>query len=155
MRQLHPSETALHAAMHADVAKVLEGKNISVWKEMLESMRYEDMGVVDEFIAGSSLVGEIEVTNLWHLWPKKFTPAMMTVKELEENAARERSKFHCPWKVSSDPELWNQTMQEVESGSCWPCASPLNYRFGIREGLFKVGSECLCSSERESETSYA
>ena len=54
---------------------------------MLQSIDYEDMGVVEEFASGSTLVGEAEATNLW---PKRFSPATMTISELRDNACKER-----------------------------------------------------------------
>eukprot|EP00435_Cladocopium_sp_Y103_P061322 s1225_g23.t1 len=39
---------------------------------MLSAINYEDMAVVDEFKAGSTLFGPAQETGLW---PKKFTPA--------------------------------------------------------------------------------
>ena len=129
--------------MHPDVAMVLRPKNILVRKEMLQSIDYEDMGVVDEFTSGSTLVGEAEAT---HLWPKRFSPATMTSSELRDNACKERPNLHCPWNVSSDVELWqsvwDQTLQEVKNGflvgplkmSSIPVSAPINFRFGIRQG---------------------
>ena len=58
---------------------VLADKNIFLWKEMLQAINYEDMGVVDEFMCGTSLVGAAPATGLW---PAKFTPATMSVGEL-------------------------------------------------------------------------
>ena len=110
---------------------------------MLQSIHYEDMGVVDEFTSGSTLVGEAEATNLW---PKRFSPATLTISELKDNACKERPNLHCPWNVSSNIELWqsvwDQTLQEVECGflvgplemASIPASSPINFRFGIRQG---------------------
>ncbi len=140
---LKEAERKLHETMHPDVATVLRSKNILVWKEMLQSIDYEDMGVVDEFTGGSTLVGEAEATNLW---PKRFSPATMTINELRDNACKERPNLRCPWNVSSDVELWqsvwDQTLQEVENGfwvgpldmSKIPTSAPINFRFGIRQG---------------------
>ena len=85
---LREAEKELHRNMHPDVDTVLRAKNILVWKEMLQAIQCEDMGVVDEFTSGSALVGEAEITNLC---PKRFSPATtMTISELKENACKER-----------------------------------------------------------------
>ena len=46
---------------------------------MLESIQYEDMGVVKEFTTGIPLTGEAEVTGFW---PNKFKPASLTAADL-------------------------------------------------------------------------
>jgi hypothetical protein len=47
--QLRSQESELAATLEPGVAEVLQGKRILVWKEMLQSINYSDMGVVDEF----------------------------------------------------------------------------------------------------------
>ena len=76
--ELKTEEQSLHAKLHSDVAKVLKGKRILLWGEMLAAIGYEDMGVVEEFKTGSSLVGATEITGLW---PKKFTPSGFGAEE--------------------------------------------------------------------------
>lgn len=69
---LKNDERDFHDRLHPDVAKVLHGKRSLLWQQMLESIEYEDMGVVKEFAKGTPLVGGSEVTGLW---PRKFKPA--------------------------------------------------------------------------------
>ena len=56
---------------------------------MLAAINYEDIGVVDEFMCGTSLAGAAPATGLW---PAKFTPATMSVGELHDTATRERAQ---------------------------------------------------------------
>lgn len=44
--ELKTEEQSLHSKLHSDVAKVLKGKRILLWGEMLAAIGYEDMGVV-------------------------------------------------------------------------------------------------------------
>ena len=71
MLELRADEKALHASLHSEMQIVLGKKRILVWKEMLQSIGYGDMGVVEEFCNGTLLTGATEETGLW---PKKFTP---------------------------------------------------------------------------------
>ena len=57
MDALKSDEQALKSNMRKDVKHVLADKNILLWKEMLQAINYEDMGVVDEFMCGTSLAG--------------------------------------------------------------------------------------------------
>ena len=86
-----------------------------LWKEMLQTINYEDMGVVDEFMCGTSLVGAAPTTGLW---PAKFTPATLSLGELHDTARRERAQG--VQAIDMDPSMvqtvWEQTLAEVQSG---------------------------------------
>lgn len=84
---LKQSERELHENLHPSVTQVLEGKYILLWRQMLESIKYEDMGVVKEFSNGTPLTGKSEVTGLW---PRKFRPASLTAADLEKVASAQR-----------------------------------------------------------------
>ena len=108
---------------------------------MLQAINYEDMGVVDEFMCGTSLVGSAPTTGLW---PAKCTPATMSVGELHDTARRERSQ--AARAIETDPSMvqtvWEQTLAEVQSGLLIgpmeldqvPPHIPLSKRFGIKQG---------------------
>ena len=55
---LKQSERELHENLHPSVTQALEGKYILLWRQMLESIKYEDMGVVKEFSNGTPLTGK-------------------------------------------------------------------------------------------------
>lgn len=76
--------------MDADVARILQPKNILLWKDMLSAMQYSDMDVVTEFCQGTELVGCVAKTGLW---PQKFQPATIGVEELKDIAVKERHLF--------------------------------------------------------------
>ena len=112
-----------------------------LWKEMLQTINYEDMGVVDEFMCGTSLVGAAPTTGLW---PAKFTPATLSLGELHDTARRERAQG--VQAIDMDPSMvqtvWEQTLAEVQSGFLIgpieldqvPPHIPLSKRFGIKQG---------------------
>ena len=130
------------ATLEPGVAEVLQGKRILVWKEMLQSINYSDMGVVDEFCAGSKLTGQTGLTNLW---PSKVTPATMTEGELHSQAklSCKGMAFHMGRLFSSiqTHSVWDQTLQEVARGEAEgpfdlneaPPHFPLNRRFGVKQ----------------------
>ena len=143
MAALKSDKQTLKANMHEDVRHVLADKNILLWKEMLQAINYEDMGVVDEFMCGTSLFGSAPTAGLW---PAKFTPATMSVGELHDTARRERAQG--VKAIDMDPSMvqtvWEQTLAEVQSGF-WlligpieldlvPPHVPLSKHFGIKQG---------------------
>ena len=140
--QLKHQEEELVQTLEPGVAEVLQGKRILVWKEMLQSINYSDMGVVDEFCAGSRLTGQTDLTNLW---PSKVTPATMTEGELHAQARLQRDGISFSQVVFFDSEIahsvWDQTLQEVLRGEAEgpfdlsevPSHFPLSRRFGVKQ----------------------
>ena len=76
--ELKDDERKLKASMDSEVAQILKDKNLLLWEEMLKSVDYPDMGVVDELRNGTDLVSNVEKTGLW---PTKFQPALVTLDE--------------------------------------------------------------------------
>ena len=60
LMDLKGEERALKQGMDADVQTVLRSKNMCLWEAMLKALRYDDMGVVEEFRQGSELVGCVD-----------------------------------------------------------------------------------------------
>ena len=73
--ELAQEEKELKASMHVDVKAILAQKKIKLWERLLCDVNYADMGVAQELIQGTSLVGEVEQCVLW---PAKFSPALIT-----------------------------------------------------------------------------
>lgn len=142
-RDLIQKESDLKQTMPPSVRDVLASKRILLWKEMLESVGYPDMSVVDEFSSGSTLTGEVPATGLW---PLKFAPAQMTEADLFEVSARDRAAFRNGPFLKADAEMaqtvWEQTLQEVRDGALEgpidlnliPEHYPLSRRFGVKQG---------------------
>ena len=143
-RSLQPKaeETALAAKLEPGVAEVLKGKRILLWKEMLQSINYVDMGVVNEFCEGSRLTGQTERIGLW---PSKVTPATVTEQELHVQAKMQWAALTYGQVVFFDDEIagavWEQTLAEVAKGeldgplelSQVPDHYPLSRRFGVKQ----------------------
>ena len=114
---LRKEEEQLHTNMHPDIAKVLKGKRILLWRKLLEEACYEDLEVVDETIEGFSLVGAATVSKSYPLGP---APAQQSVDQLKEPAVwRRRStigKCASTGDAMVDSELWTQTMDECAEG---------------------------------------
>ena len=160
MAVLKSQEKILKASVHEDVRLVLADKNILLWKEMLQSINYEDMGVVEEFTSGTALVGSAPITGLW---PAKFTPATMSISELHDTAARERLQGvkAIPMDPAMVETVWEQTLAEVQSGFLIgpieldqvPHHIPLSKGFGIKQG---AKTRCVDDFSRSgTQTAYS
>ena len=57
--RLAEEEATLHTRLHADIEAVIRGKRLLLWKEMMQSISYEDQSVFDQFVNGAMLVGAV------------------------------------------------------------------------------------------------
>ena len=136
-------ESEIHAKLDPGVEEVVRGKRIALWKEMLESIGYSDLGVVDEFCNGATLTGPTCPTGLW---PKQFTPATLTEEELHHQAKFQRHHLTYDQVVFFGEEIalfvWQQTLDEVAKGELEgplalediPLDVLLSKRFGVKKG---------------------
>lgn len=140
--QLRSQEADFKQTLHPDVRKILKSKRILLWQEMLQSINYEDMGVVTEFYTGTQLVGEAERTSLW---PFKFTPASMTPHDLSQVSESQRPLITYEAFSFMDQDVissvWEQTLAERDAGEIQgpfditeiQPSYPLSKRFGVRQ----------------------
>ena len=138
--QLREEEKLFHESLDPTVGEVISDKKILLWKEMLESIQYGDMGVVDEFCNGTLLTGPTEVTGLW---PKRLAPATLTETDLENQARMQRAGMTYGQVVFFDNDIaravWDQSLGEVERGELEgpfsldqvPPEFTLSRRFGV------------------------
>ena len=117
MADFQDEEAHLHQTMNHEVAKVLKGKRLLLWKQLLLESGYEDAQVVDEVIAGFPLVGPSTVSSAF---PLGATPAQQSVRQLQEQSVwRRRSaigKCGSTGDEDVDMESWRQTLEEVQEG---------------------------------------
>ena len=142
-KELGPQEDSLRASMPVHLQKVLQGKRLALWGRLLHESQYKDLGVIDEMLAGAALVGDSLPSGLW---PHKFTPATMTIQELERQSAAGREMALSQVVSSGDHQIdlavWNQSLDEVTKGylegpfdpSNVAPDVPLSRRFGVVQG---------------------
>ena len=77
------TEAKLHADLPSSLQKVLEGKNLLLWRDLLVKYNYDDMGVVDFMLKGVPLVGSHDTPPCY---PELMRPATMTEEDLQKSA---------------------------------------------------------------------
>ena len=135
-KALEPEEAKLKAGMSQHRRKILDSKRILLFKEMLEDIRYDDIGVAQEIIEGATLTGDIPVTGVLDA---KLKPARIDVSELMEISEQVKQQIRhrtvsCGNR-ETDALLWSKTLEEVDKGHL--------------EGPFEfesVPEDCLISS---------
>ena len=85
--QLAGAERELHQALPPSLAKVLEGKQLLLWKGLLEKYGYDDMGVVPFMFEGVKLVG---VQDAPPCYPPLLRPATLVAEDLQASAVWRR-----------------------------------------------------------------
>ncbi|CAJ1378275.1 unnamed protein product, partial [Effrenium voratum] len=101
--QLAAEEVRLHAKLDPDVECILQGKNLLLWKKLLEESGYKDLSIWDEVVRGVKMTGP---ASLSEEMPHGYQVPNMSEREVQ---AKERDP-------ELDAELWKQTLLEVEKG---------------------------------------
>ena len=115
-RELRFEEARYHAAMTEHAQTVLRGKNILLFKRLLEDNGFEDISAV-EMMRGVELAGTPDKSPLFE---SKFVPATTTSVYLLASSTWLRKKIQARDVHADDPELsrtlWDTSLAEVDLG---------------------------------------
>ena len=145
--ELQHDENLLHKNMHPEIANVYKGKRFLHLREMLSSVKWPDVKLFDDLIAGMPIMGELPATGVF---PADRREPEKSVEWLWSTARRTREAVRSHYFGDQDEELErfiNEGMlREVELG--W-AVGPLSdteltetlgplwipsRRFGVRQG---------------------
>ena len=116
-QQLAADEDQLHKQLNPELARVLEGKNLLVWKELMKQTGFNDPSLFDEMVSGFKLVGQAKSSPQF---PKGFVSMQQTPAELRKKAIWMRKANMVKCRSSGRPELdaqvWKQTLEECDAG---------------------------------------
>ena len=115
-QDLKADEAKLKEGMSKERQRILQPKRLLVWQAMLKEAGYADVGVVEETIKGTDLVGEALATGIFNT---KFRPAKRTVEDLASCAPVVREAVLQSVRSQGkevDAEVLRQTQAEVDKG---------------------------------------
>ena len=96
---------------------ILKSKKLALLDAMLEDEKYPDRSIAGDILRGFDLVGGIPGSDVL---PKKFSPATISVQELETSAMRSREALRHMTRSSGchelDCKLWDKTQDELQKG---------------------------------------
>ena len=152
--ELKEKEAALHASMPAHRQRVLAGKKLLLWQELLEAYGYPDKGVVSLMSQGSDLEGQVPVSGLFE---PLFKPALISPSKLRENAQAARAEVLASVATPSEHDDLIAEKTELEFSKGWvsaaleptslPQQSIVNKRFAIiQNGKPRVIDDCTAST---------
>ena len=117
IKELEPEEKKLHEKLHPQVRAVLRGKKLLIWRELLVETGFPDLEIYDEVLEGIKLVGPACESGAF---PSGLTSAQQSVSQLRSQAVWRRrtsiGKRRTSGDQEADLELWEQSLQEVQSG---------------------------------------
>ena len=138
---LSADESALKAGLQPYARDILLPKRILLWREILEDLRYPDMGVLEEMLEGVRLTGQTPCTGIF---PGAFKPAKRTPEKLRSEASETRKRILSEVRSQGhlDVPLEQKVDEEVELG--WlskavdpkdvPTDATISRRFAIEQG---------------------
>ena len=119
---LKQDESRLHESLPKHLKKILAGKRLLLWREILQDLQYADVAVIDDIISGFSLTGWAPKTHVFHTHVRK---PQYSVDQLMKMSPGFNAAVLGSLSGSSDSPhdsvVWEETMQEVAKGWIEPC----------------------------------
>ena len=128
--------------MSPHCAKVLESKNLLLFKEMMEESNYKDSDLFNNIVRGFKLMGDLPVTGIF---PSKSSFATLTEEQVRDSAEINRKAIIATAKRPMEEDIkkgvYEATMKEVEQGwlegpfeaKTLNPRSVLTRRFGVKQ----------------------
>ena len=140
-KELQSQEDELHASLPPHLRRVLEGKRLLLWKEMLNDLAYKDAKVIDEAIHGFPMTGWAEESGVFvpDVRPPDMTVGQLRGIALGLNHAVVDSLARAD-ATELDGPAWEETQSEVQNGWLEPCEVPdlrnvhVAKRFPLQQG---------------------
>ena len=115
--ELREEEKTLHDRLPDHLKKILAGKRLLLWKEILVDLEYPDASVVDDMISGFALTGWAPTTGVFRSDVRRPS---LSVKQLVNmapglNASVLESILRTE-PGEHDQLVWDETLSEVERG---------------------------------------
>lgn len=106
----------LHGKLAPGLAQVLDGKNLLLWKRLMEQTGFNDSTLFQEMIDGFDLVGQAPTSGEF---PYLHKPAFQSVRELRQKAVWLRQMVIGKRRASDRKDLevtWTKTIEERDKG---------------------------------------
>ena len=107
----------MFAALDPLQARVLKGKNLAVFKQVLLDINYPDVALVDDLLIGTKLTGEVGASGVF---PRRQKVAATTAGSVLGTSALARLGVIARIASSGDSEVdlsvWQETLAEETKG---------------------------------------
>ena len=140
-KELRNQEAELHERLAPHLRKVLKGKRLLVFKEILADLHYPDTSLIDDICGGFSLSGWLPKSHVFPPSLKRPTQSMEAVQKQAKGVNLNICKQVSSVQDSSlSEDVWKLTLEEIEKGWVWvdeecdPARKVLAKRFGLKQG---------------------
>ena len=136
--ELKQEEFKLHQNLPEHLQRILKGKRLLLFKEILQDLQYSDVSVVDYIIAGFSLTGWAPKTGVFDPDVRRPQISIDQLKKMAPglNANITRAVDSSPVDDTTE-HVWQETWAEVEKGWLKPVQSAegcsVAKRFGLQQ----------------------
>ena len=151
-KQLEASEAKLQASLPDHIGKILKGKRLLLWKEMIVEYDLPDKGLIDDMMVGFPLSGWLPKSEAFPSHVRRPEFSVETLKYLADGLNKVTVN---KMALRQDPELeeatWQETLAELQHGWIWEAPEVEEglkvyaRRFGISQhGKIRVIDDCSC-----------
>ena len=134
-------ELKLRLKMPTHIRKIMEGKRLALFGQMLRDLDFPDDNLIADISSGFKLSGWMRES---HLFPKKVRSPTLTVEALLATTSSFNQLVRRQMQMKQDDQwehdTWVETEAEIAQGWIWQDPSPswegkvVARRFGIRQG---------------------
>ena len=90
-------EQALHQKLPQHLQRILEGKRLLLWREILVDLEYPDVAVIDDMCSGFKLTGWAPSTAVFRPDVRRPSLGLQQVDQHVEGIERSRGQLS-PWR---------------------------------------------------------
>ena len=116
MQRFTTEESVFKEKLPQHARKILAPKRLLLWKESLQELNYPDLGVFDEMVGGTHLVGEIPQCGMFE---KKFKSADLAVEQLRSMSKADKHKEFYRCASSGTTKLTGRFMRRLWKKQNW------------------------------------
>ena len=151
-KELEADEEKLHESLPEHIRKILKGKRLLLWQEMIEEYDLPDKNLVEDMKSGFPLSGWLPKSGAFPARVRQPEFSVDTLKHLA-NGLNEATRKKMELRQSPELELatWSETLAELQSGWIWEAPEPEEglkayaRRFGLaQQGKIRVIDDCSC-----------
>ena len=111
---LRDPEARLHRSLRKDVERVIADRQVLVFKEMLEYIGYDDLGVVDVLTEGVRITGTLPRIGIWRPEDRR---AKIDARTLQAGAPMAQKQVQRVRHAGdNDVLVWESALEEVAEG---------------------------------------
>ena len=147
-KQLEADERKLRASLSVSIQKVLEGKRVLLWKQLLIKYGYDDIDLCDFMFQGVLLVGGHDAPRCY---PELLKPATLTEEVLRTSASWRRRSFPVHQRTRSTSTIFLKSPRKTWTLVCLRGLSMMSRRYlPFWVGMIgrPLGDSCLFKGPR-------